>query len=219
MPATQTLSAARSRKRTRRKTVFINPGFQWRYALLAGLIVFFVAVIMCAAMYGVLYDQARARTLALAPASPWENTISLVGFAGAFALVMSAAFGLWGVLVSHRICGPLYVMQQYFEQLAGGRLPQMRGLRRKDEFKALYESMRFAVGKLREQRATDLNGVCESLDLVNSIQTGQETVRAQALSALRDRLDALQKDASAALGYTSPASDDESVATQETVAT
>ena len=82
MQATSAPTVTSPRRRGRRKTVFINPGFQWRYAALVAGGVFVVALLMCTVMYGVLYDQARARLLYLAPAHALENTVSLVLFAG-----------------------------------------------------------------------------------------------------------------------------------------
>jgi hypothetical protein len=193
-------AACAGRPRGRRKTLFVNPGFQWRYAGLIAGGVFIVALLMCTVMYGVLYEQARQRMLYLAPRHDMENTFSLVLFAGIFALIMSAAFGLWGIVVSQRICGPLYVMEGQLKELATGRIPHTRALRRGDEFQSFYASMRTAMDHLRTGRREELSALGEALELVCSVQNGPETVRAQALSALRDRLESFRSQAAAALG-------------------
>lgn len=200
MSQAQTQSACSQRPRGRRKQLFINPGFQWRYAALIASGVFVIAVMMCSVMYGVLYQQARARMLHYAPASQWENTISLVLFAGVFAITMSAAFALWGVIVSHRICGPLFVMERYFNELAAGKLPVMRNLRKHDEFQSFYATLRRAVSQLRDQKHAQLAMASEALALVRSVENGEEAVRAQALEALRQRIATLHDQLADSLG-------------------
>lgn len=193
-------TASGTRPHNRRKKLFINPGFQWRYAALIAGGVFIVALLMCTVMYGVLYEQARARILYLAPRHALENTVSLVLFAGIFALVMSATFALWGVIVSHRICGPVHVMSQSFDEIVAGRFPTMRDLRRKDEFKEFYEQMRRAVNQLREDKRAELASITDALELVDSVEDSNEAVRAQALAALRAQLELLHQQALSSLG-------------------
>src|SRR5712664_2103164 len=43
---------------------------------------------------------------------------------------MSSALGLIGILITHRVAGPLYVMFSYVNTLAEGRYPTFRSLRR-----------------------------------------------------------------------------------------
>ncbi|HRX85759.1 MAG TPA: hypothetical protein P5572_12140 [Phycisphaerae bacterium] len=205
MQATSAPTVMSPRRRGRRKTVFINPGFQWRYAALVAGGVFVVALLMCTVMYGVLYDQARARLLYLAPAHALENTVSLVLFAGVFAGVMAAAFGLWAAILSQRICGPLYVMEGQLKQLAEGRIPHMRALRRNDEFKPFYASLCQAMEQLRQGKRADLDAVADALELIRTVQNGPETVRPQALGALRDRLEAIRAQSASALGESTEA--------------
>lgn len=200
MQAAIQTTAAAPRRRGRRKKLFIDPGFQWRYAALVASGVFVVALLMCTVMYGVLFDQARARLLFWAQSRPLENTVSLLLFAGVFAAVMAAAFGLWGIIVSQRICGPLHVIDGQLKQLAAGRIPHTRALRRNDEFQAFYGSVRAAMDQLRLVRRADLETMAEALELIRTVQTGPETVRAQALLALRDRLESVRARCAVALG-------------------
>ena len=78
------------------------------------------------------------------------------------ALLMAASLGLFGILITHRVAGPIYVLGRYVSVLARGRYPIMRPLRRRDELKAFFERFREAVESLRareEEEARQLDAV------------------------------------------------------------
>ena len=133
----QKVSAA-PRKRTKRRQYLINPAFQWKYAATIAFGVFVTSTIMSSVLYGILHHQARMRTID--PAGYSAQVTFVVFLAGAaFALLTGAGVGLWSIIVTHRMVGPLYVMSRFMLELKEGRLPKMRALRQKDEFKEFYE--------------------------------------------------------------------------------
>lgn len=148
-------SAAAGGHTAPRRRYLVDRGFQLKYALLmaaAGLVV--------AAVFGVWLHQAHAQATALL--SPDPETRALVErsdrlLLGAFiviALLLSAALGLLGVVITHRVAGPVFVMGHYLHVLAEGRFPRMRTLRRSDELKIFFQTFLEAVDamKLREAR-------------------------------------------------------------------
>ena len=69
-----------------------------------------------------------------------EVPLVVIGFGVAFSLVTAGTLGVWSFIVSHRICGPLFVIERFIGELASGRFPKLRPLRQKDEFKSFYAS-------------------------------------------------------------------------------
>ena len=140
-----------------RRHYLVDRGFQLKYALLmaaAGLVV--------AAVFGLWLHQAHAQATALLAPDPEtralverSDRLLLVAF-GAIALLLAAALGLLGVVITHRVAGPVFVMGHYLEVLAKGRFPRMRTLRRSDELKAFFRTFIGAVDdmKLREAKHT-----------------------------------------------------------------
>ncbi|HTN54147.1 MAG TPA: hypothetical protein VML50_17190 [Anaeromyxobacter sp.] len=138
-----------------RRLFLIDRAFQLKYALLmagAGLAV--------AIAFGLWLHQTHAQAIALlAPDAETRALIErsdrllLAAFAGIAAL-LAAALGLLGIVITHRVAGPVFVMGHYLGILAQGRFPRMRTLRRGDELKALFDVFIEAVGtlKLREAR-------------------------------------------------------------------
>ncbi len=137
-----------------RRRYLVDRGFQLKYALLMAL-----AGLVVAAVFGVWLHQAHAQATALL--SPDPETRALVArsdrlLLGAFvviALLLSAALGLLGVVITHRVAGPVFVMGHYLNVLAEGRFPRMRTLRRSDELKLFFQTFLDAVDSLKVREA------------------------------------------------------------------
>ena len=140
-----------------RRRYLVDRGFQLKYALLMAL-----AGLVVAAVFGVWLHQAHVQATALL--SPDAETRALVersdrlllGAFAAISLLLAAALGLLGVVITHRVAGPVFVMGHYLQVLAQGRFPRMRTLRRSDELKTFFSTFIEAVDamKTREARHT-----------------------------------------------------------------
>ncbi len=140
-----------------RRSYLVDRGFQLKYALVMA-----VAGLVVAAVFGLWLHQAHAQATALL--APDVETRALVersdrlllaAFA-AIAFLLAVALGLLGVVITHRVAGPVFVMGHYLRVLADGRFPRMRTLRRSDELKEFFRTFIEAVDmmKLREARHT-----------------------------------------------------------------
>jgi hypothetical protein len=84
-------------------------------------------------------------------ATDHRQTLIVIGTS----LIVAAALGLIGVLVTHRVAGPVYVLSRYAKALGEGGFPRMRALRRGDELKGFFEVFRDAIERLRERQAAE----------------------------------------------------------------
>jgi hypothetical protein len=144
---------ARTVRRPRR-TYLVDRVFQLKYTLLlmgVGLVV--------ALIFGLWIYQAHRQSIALLATDPmlWPEIRRvdrqlLIMFAG-IAVLMSATLGLVGVLITHRVAGPVFVMGYYMSVLAEGRYPRMRTLRKSDELRSFFEVFLHAVAKLKERES------------------------------------------------------------------
>lgn len=67
-------------------------------------------------------------------------------------LVAEVAFlGVLGLLVTHRVCGPIFVLQRHLGALFDGGYPQLRPLRARDEFRGAFEIFSDVVRQLKER--------------------------------------------------------------------
>jgi methyl-accepting chemotaxis protein len=163
--------------RNRRRRRIIDPRFQWKYASLVALTVFVGSVLMSFTWFFILHQQARQRVINPQEALP-RLTMVIVCFAVGWGAVMGAIVALGSFVFTHRISGPLYVLQGYFRELAAGRLPTVRALRTKDEFKDLMAGFAKAVESLKEGRQRTMALVDEALDVAKqpADQKGRDAI-------------------------------------------
>lgn len=154
--------------RNRRGRYLIYRSLQLRCALTTALFIFATSSLMSSALYFVLHRQARQRLL-----DP-QNYVGSVGtvilFAAlAFSALTALGFAFWSVRMTHRICGPLWVLNRGLRELAAGRLPDVRPLRTRDELKDLHESFGAAVESLRAQKGQQLQQVADMQAALDAI--------------------------------------------------
>lgn len=192
-------SSTNARPQWSRKQRVINPSFQWKYTLTLALTAFVVCSAMSLALYGVLHQQARMRATNPESAPAAVATVILC-FGAGFGLVSAIALGIWSIFVTHRICGPLFVLSGYFTELGTGRIPKPRPLRKKDEFKDLYATFKKTTESLRSQRESELAALTQAEAIAHSVADGDLEACQHALESIANRLAELRKQAMESLG-------------------
>jgi len=61
-----------------------------------------------------------------------------------------------GIIITHKIAGPAYAMRLKMSQIADGKLPIVRALRKGDELKAVAEELRRMANNLRDREINDV---------------------------------------------------------------
>ncbi len=183
----------------RRRQYVINPKLQWRFAAMIGLTVFVMTFIASAILFTVLYNHARARVISPEASLTSLGTMVFV-FAAIFALLSAGALGLWTVLFTHRICGPLYVLQGYFVELTNGLFPRPRPLRKKDEIKEFYDLFARTVDSLRSRKQQQLNALARALHTAAAADPDDLPSCRAALDQVINELEPIRGEAANALG-------------------
>jgi HAMP domain-containing protein len=93
------------------------------------------------------------------------------------ALAVAATLGLLGILITHRIAGPVLVLSRYAEALSQGTYPAMRPLRKNDELKEYFEVFRHAVDRLKAKEAAEI----AELQAVASTLSGESGERLRSI--------------------------------------
>jgi methyl-accepting chemotaxis protein len=178
-----------------RRTYLIDRPFQLRYILV--LAAWGAAL---AALFGLWAWQAHqqaAEILARAPGNPallrQADQQLLWALAGIGAL-SAGALALLGFVVTHRVAGPIWVMGHTLGELARGRYPARRGLRRGDALQALQARFNEAVEALEARDRRTLGALEEALARLRPAVASDPRL-AQAADALereaRERREAL----------------------------
>src|SRR5262245_1712929 len=103
------------------------------------------------------------------------------------ALVMALVLSLVGLLVSHRVAGPMRVLRGQLRQLAEGAFPRWRPLRSHDELRDVFAEFHATVDALRRREHEEVAAL-ESALATGSGSTGRATLTSLAATK-RARLD------------------------------
>lgn len=144
------------------KNFVLDRRFQFKYT---GLIVLASGLIFGATEYAI-YDKVRenselagltddpamaAQLRRELEAEDRKVLLQLVGLWFALVSVLSVV----GILATHRIVGPIYVVDRYIQRIKNGEPIHPRPLRRGDEFQALYHHVNEMAMTLRQERVQD----------------------------------------------------------------
>lgn len=184
-----------------RRTYLVDPGFQLRYAaLLAG------AGAALALLCGLWLHQAHLQATELLPldaearALVERSDLELLGALLGITALMALALGVLGVLITHRVAGPVLVLGRYLQAFAAGRYPRVRALRRGDELQRLFGAFAEGVEALRDRERAHADLLDEAATRVRAAVPA-----APDLAATAEALAAAARARREALGDTSSA--------------
>ena len=199
MEPTRTTRQAGERTGGRRRKHIVNPAFQWKCTAMIVVGVFVVSSLITVAVFGIIYQLVRARTLDYPTATYADVVLTVVLCALGFAVAPAAAFGFWSVFFTHRICGPMKVMERYLTEIIHGRFPQRRALRKKDHFKHLHDVFWRAMDAMEAKRQADLTALTEVLNLAQSAVEVDDESSKRAIAAIAAQTESLCAETAASL--------------------
>lgn len=97
-------------------------------------------------------------------------------------ILMMVALGLLGVLVTHRVAGPAYIMGRYLRVIAEGAYPSLRPLRKRDELRGFFESLNLAVEALKKRDAAEADTLEKAIEM---LEGGDQANNDEVIEALK----------------------------------
>lgn len=156
----------------KRRTYLLDRGFQLKYTLVLAL-VGAASIAFFGALAGWVYTPDEGVPPGgLAPSETWF-WLTVTG-----ALGMAAALGLFGLVFTHRVAGPVYVMNLHLTALASGRYLQLRKLRKHDELRHFFDSFSDAVERIRARESEEAQLLARAVALLQPLATTQESLEA-----------------------------------------
>ncbi|MFL5347162.1 MAG: signal protein [Hyalangium sp.] len=173
-----------SQKRAwKRRTYLIDREFQLKYIFMLGSI-----GAGSIGLFGALAWWAHTAALEAGSGSEgfagmtilWLTLLAVVGTA--------VALGLFGLVFTHRVAGPVHVMNLYVEALAAGHYPRLRPLRKYDELKKFFDRFSQAVERIRAREADEAQTLSRALSVFQPLANTEEARAAlKALEELHSR--------------------------------
>lgn len=84
--------------------------------------------------------------------------------------------GVLGLIITHRVCGPIFVITRHFGTMLDGRYPALRPLRAGDEFATMFERFKQLVDKQRDRDAAELSKLNKAMAAARDKGVDGETV-------------------------------------------
>lgn len=168
-------------RKFKRRQYIVDPDFQYRLirkiAVLAGLIIVMSLSFLVLVHY--LYGDIQ---LELIQPDPFESSDGISTFyeqktllgllwpvLGICLIVTLVATFLFGIVISHRMAGPVFRMRGILAEMGEGDLRGEGRLRRKDDFKSLAEEINVLKKKWRSS-IEELRNLCKQMDSEDPIQ-------------------------------------------------
>lgn len=166
-------------ERLGRKQYLVDRSLQLRFSAWLAAFGAFFSALLAGLVYAAHVESMRALVNALTRSgdrlSP-ELTQSMAaadatlwGLMAGVAFLMAAILALFGVLVTHRVAGPVHLLSHYLGVLASGRYPTMRPLRKNDELKAFFDSFRKAVEGMRQRESEEAQVLQRAVDALGPL--------------------------------------------------
>ena len=162
----------------RRKQYLVNRRFQLKYTLAITLL----GGVIAAIFGGWMWQAHKTNTEMLALDQAFQAELMaqdqhiLLIYVGVTVLMM-ASLGLLGILMTHRIAGPTFVIERYLKAIADGAYPSLRPLRRKDELKEVFQSLEGAVETLRTRDRKEAELIEAALEKLDGDEEAKATLR------------------------------------------
>ncbi|UCF33590.1 MAG: hypothetical protein JSV78_14785 [Phycisphaerales bacterium] len=181
------------RPRKYRRKLLVNPMFQLRYACVLTVAIFISSSLLSTVLFGILHQQARLRQAY--PGVATQVSLIILLAALGFAALTATGVACWWFVVSRRVCGPLIVMERWLNELGAGRLPDLRPLRRNDEFKEFYAAFSKMVERLKRRKQAELAEFTSALHTACLTADADEHTLRDALDTLKTNLEKWRNDA------------------------
>jgi hypothetical protein len=190
----KTAEVISSGHRKRRFFAIVDKAFQWKYASLVAA----MGMALVGGMGLLLYASHVENTSLLLLEQNPDLLVEVQAADRLFLLLLSVGIiviGLVllmvGLLVTHRMSGPLYLARRYLSLISQGGYPEMRDLRRSDEFKDFFDTLSRTVNHLRLRDTEHLREVEEILAI---LRRQEEVLSPEAREKLFKSLEQLRDD-------------------------
>ena len=140
-----------------RRKYLLNARFQLKYTLVFILLSSIVAGVLGARLYGtvrensqlIAMDDTEANDAIQSQLKEQDRKVLYEIFAWLAGMVV--LISAMGVFLTHKIAGPALVLTRNLNELAQGKIPKLRPLRKNDELIDLFEALHAAVTRIEKE--------------------------------------------------------------------
>ena len=192
-----------SERKRRRMLPIVDVRFQWKYTLLITALGVGLTSVMGSLLYKAHLDNTNLLDLSenrLLQEQVVRGDRIFLLYLLALVVMMGLGLAFWGLVVTHRISGPLYIVARYLGVLADGGYPDIRPLRRHDELRVFFSAFEDAVTAMRRRDVNTMNDLQQSMNRIEEM-AGKD--KDQALKEARGTIERYRNMLAEAVGRSS----------------
>ena len=165
--------AITSRANRSAKRLLLDKRFQLKYTAM----IVSVAAVLSLSLGGFLLSKVRENSRILDLESLGDSGFSaqlnaadneLVWIIAMSLVCFMVVITLLSILITHRMAGPIYVMTRHLTTLARGKLPEVRALRKGDEFIECHDALVNVVSGLEKRTMTEVELLLRTIEGLSS---------------------------------------------------
>lgn len=175
------------RKPFRRRQFLLNRAFQIKYTVIIAVIGMIIAILWGTLFYKASKENSEQMLMLVQMdpnLSPMSDIIKdkldrednrIMIYLIAFVIAIFFSLIIWGILITHRIAGPIFIISRYIDSLTDGKIPETRPLRKKDELKEFFDKFNRMLSALKERENIDIVAIN---DTIKTLDTYKDAVTA-----------------------------------------
>jgi hypothetical protein len=196
MNSSETAPTSRPVYKRKVRNYLLDVGLQLRYTATIVVVAIFLTAGLGFKMYQATRDVSKVIlwTSLVDPASADElqsqfansDRVVLWGIVG-FGVVLVLSIGAVGILITHKVAGPLYKIATFFGRVRDNRLgPTPANLRKGDELQEFYGAFRDMHASLRSRAEDDVRVLGNVVAVLETSPDARSPALSRALDELRD---------------------------------
>lgn len=180
------------------RNYLLDPGFQLKYTSMVVGVTLIVASVLGYFAYSFSHQQTELLSMSLDTFDPsaaadiegWmaeRDRMVLLSIVGGITF-LTFALALTGIIVTHKVVGPVYKMRLLLGKVADGHLKLQGRLRKGDELQELFESFATMVESLRTAQQEEIDELDLALNKARDAGANEDVL--EHIIAVRDRMKA-----------------------------
>jgi hypothetical protein len=108
--------------------------------------------------------------------------VTIIGFGALLSIILAA----YGIVITHKVAGPIYKIASYFDKVRDGRLGAVYNLRKGDQLQDFFEHFRAMHESLRQRTQEDIEALAAAIAALEASGAGAAAgAQLEALRALK----------------------------------
>ena len=145
----------------RRSIPVVDKAFQYKYTAIIVAIVVVVSAVLGYLLLHSYWEMNRIMDLALESSAisdkvNGDDALRVFYISLAFLVFEVLALGVMGLIITHRVCGPVFVIQRDLTTMLDGKYPLTRPIRQGDEFRETFKVFTAVVESLKKRDADEV---------------------------------------------------------------